>query len=914
MALAYTGWYRNERMDNRMVGMLLPLIISISSTLVFAQDPTVTDEDPAVEAAEAPSQSMDTEGPEAAPETLEEPVAETPAAPALPRLPVPKDIAPAAFPPEALEARTEATVRLELVISDSGEVLEATVPEPVGQGFDEAAILAARASRFEPALDAEGRPAPAKILFDFNFELEAIPSNSIQGVVKEAGVRQALVGLELTAISPDGRQSLAQTDDQGAFTFVGLEPGPWTVVAQAPTLKTETVEVEVVEGTVVDLELFLVRDLREQNLAQAMEEITVEAERLSPQITERRLDIETIEVLPGTNGDVVKVVQNLPGVARAPLGIGQLIIRGTAPEDSRFFLDGSPIPLVFHFGGLTSILPSDTLDEVAFIPGNYSVRYGRILGGLVDLRTTDSIPDQSGGFVAVDVYQTAAYIEQTIGDDAVLTVSGRRSYIDAVLTPLLSGMGGLQVQAPRYYDAQARFLKKQDDGTTWDAMYYMTDDRFRFLGGEEETLGSDMGEEQDTDTLFALADTFQRLRLRRLGPMGGKGWTSETVLSMGPEKRFFEATTELEAEERRDTVALRQEFDKPISPDDDLGLRFGLDVLGGVESFLFYQANFGPREEGSAPFVAPAAYAEATWRQGRFTAIPGVRGDLLWYAEDYTGGTIDPRLGMRFRLNDSAVLKGSVGKFSVPPSLRQVSPEGDGNPDLGWAWSLQNSLGVEWQASGRVRTEVTAFYNPLYDLIVGREDRIRFFTGPPPVGPFDTGAYANDGVGMVCGVEMLARYDGPTSVGLATLTLSHSERQDRPDDPVELFAYDQPVVFNGLWSQQLPKNWRLGGRIRFSSGNPYTEVVNRSYDLTTRTFQPVYGERSAVRLPFLYGLDLRVDKTYTFKRWKLETYLDLQNVAFNVQTEVVTWNYDFSEEEAITSNPPLPVFGFKGEW
>ena len=47
---------------------------------------------------------------------------------------------------------------------------------------------------------------------------------------------------------------------------------------------------------------------------------------------------------------------------------------------------------------------------------------------------------------------------------------------------------------------------------------------------------------------------------------------------------------------------------------------------------------------------------------------------------------------------------------------------------------------------------------------------------------------------------------------------------------------------------------------------------------------------------------------------KLETYLDLQNVTFAVNPEVIAWTYDYGELDPITSNPPLPVFGLKGEW
>jgi hypothetical protein len=167
---------------------------------------------------------------------------------------------------------------------------------------------------------------------------------------------------------------------------------------------------------------------------------------------------------------------------------------------------------------------------------------------------------------------------------------------------------------------------------------------------------------------------------------------------------------------------------------------------------------------------------------------------------------------------------------------------------------------------------------------------------------------------MVCGVEGLLRYTSPTSVGLLTVTLSHSERQDRVDEPEELFTYDQPVVFNALWSQELRKNLRLGGRFRGGSGNPYTPVVNRYFDAGTQTYSPVYGERSSERLPFFYALDLRIDKSWILRKWELSAYLDVQNIALRTNSELIQWNYDYTKEVPLTSNPPLPVFGFRGEW
>ena len=123
--------------------------------------------------------------------------------------------------------------------------------------------------------------------------------------------------------------------------------------------------------------------------------ILVEADAISTEVSERKLSAAEIAYLPGTNGDVVKVVQNLPGVSRPPLGTGNLIIRGTSPEDSAAYLDGSRIPVVFHFGGLTTVINGNLLEEVSFVPGNASARYGRFLGGMVSCAPSPTRPPAS---------------------------------------------------------------------------------------------------------------------------------------------------------------------------------------------------------------------------------------------------------------------------------------------------------------------------------------------------------------------------------------------------------------------------------------------------------------------------------------------------------------------------------------
>ena len=467
------------------------------------------------------------------------------------RLPQILYVAPAAYPSEALEQGLEAIVKMQLAISEDGTLTDAEVLEPVGNGFDEAALLAVQAFRFSPALDAEGAPASATILYNVAFTVEAAPALSVEGVLREAGVRQPVAGARIQAVGPDGLTAYAESDPEGRFVFVGLAEGTWVIAASAVGLRTETESITIETGSVTTATLYLVRDSRETALM-ADEELVVESDRVTSEISERRLRAEEIQYLPGSNGDVVKVIQNLPGIARPPLGLGQLIIRGTAAEDSRYFIDGTPIPLVFHFGGLTSILPSDAIEEVAYLPGNYSVRYGRILGGVVDLRTSTSLPERSGGYLSVDVYQSALFVQQRLSNKTGLTFSGRRSYIDAVLGPILSA-DGPTVQAPRYYDGQLRLLHKTDRGVSWDTLLFASDDRFRFLGDAD-------------DTLAAYVDLFQRMRVRRMQSHGA--WDQESAWSLGPEKRFFEfGQDDTEALDRRVTLAIREEWRRSLSPE-----------------------------------------------------------------------------------------------------------------------------------------------------------------------------------------------------------------------------------------------------------------------------------------------------------------------------------------------------------
>ncbi len=813
-----------------------------------------------------------------------------------PRLPEVVYAAPAVYPEAELAAGIEASVLLRLQISMEGEVVGVELVEPNGSSFEQPAILAAMASRFTPAYDAEDQPSGAVIGYRIVFDVEIAPPISVEGTISDAVLFVPLDNVRIEARSSDGTVAFALTDEEGSFELAGLASGAWSLLATRDDLVPELTEIEVTDGSVIIAEILIMTDTSEYEASDL--EIIIEAERGDSEVVERRITADEIQYLPGTGGDVVKVVQNLPGVLRSPLGTGNLYIRGTAPEDSATFLDGGPIPLVFHFAGLTSVVQGDSLEEVAFVPGNSSARYGRILGGVVDLRTTTGLPEEDTRFTSIDIFQASLFLEQRLGDSTALTIAGRRSYIDAILNPILNNMdSGLLVQAPRYYDAQLRLV--HEGAATWDFMIFGSDDRFRFLGGG------------DDEVLAAYADRFLRARIRRLKETGD--YRHETTFSVGPENRFFEQDDgDSEAFELDIGASLREEIEIAPTFERPVGFRAGLDIIFGEQSFVF---DFGPaREEGKSLYLAPGGYVEATVQMGRLAVVPGLRMDGFGFANGYWANTIDPRLSIKYALPSSTLLKGAVGRYSSFPTFRQVDEDSDGSIDLLASRSLQVSLGAEQQIGEYLTVELAGYLNEMSDLVVGREDRLRFYSGPPPIGPFDTEPYANDGVGRSFGSELFVRYEDSNSTGMLSATWSNSTRQDRPDEEAELFIYDQPLVFTALWSESLPKDYRLGIRVRSGSGNPYTPVINRFYNLSSRTFVPVYGESSSGRLDPFFSLDLRIDKSWDFERWTLGGYLELQNATNTRSPELLAWNADYSEEVIFTSNPLLPVFGLRGDW
>ncbi|HET9958008.1 MAG TPA: TonB family protein, partial [Polyangiaceae bacterium] len=420
-----------------------------------------------------------------------------PEAPAKPVVVMPKLVhfESAPYPPEAEAQGLQGDVVLKLTIDRTGAVTQAEVVQGLGHGFDGAAQAAALKFTFEPATR-NGQPIGVQILYKYSFTLtpkvEAAPppptTGELTGKLNISGSDAPLAGVEVVLTLPNGTEQRVTTDAEGRFRLPGALPGTYRVRVATPGFRELQSDEQVTVGEATDLVYRLFPETTE-------DEIVIEGERPAREVTRRTIERREIERIPGTSGDALRSIESLPGVGRSPGLAGLLIVRGSSPQDTDIYVDGSVTPLAYHFGGLTSVIPTELLERIDFYPGNFSARFGRVQGGIVDvgMRSPDTRcnepygkPGQNKGcyhgLLQFDLIDGRFLFQGPVASSKhwSFALAGRRSWLDTWLKPVLESAGTSVSTAPVYYDYQA-ILEYKRQKQRFSLRFFGSDDRLKVL-------------------------------------------------------------------------------------------------------------------------------------------------------------------------------------------------------------------------------------------------------------------------------------------------------------------------------------------------------------------------------------------------------------------------------------------------
>jgi TonB family protein len=847
----------------------------------------------------------------------------------------------AEYPADKKASGIEAKVVLSIEINEAGKVGEVEVVAGAGADFDAAAVVAVKKFEFEPA-SMDGNPIPVKIQYAYRFAIKEVvvklgPQINFEGVVIDKDKKAVVPDVKVKLVDLDVETS---TDENGQFAFLDVPPGQHMVELSSKELVTIKTEEVITKGKKRSVKYTV--EAKEEDVD---EEVVVRAPRIKKEVVETRVRTEEAKRVPGTQGDTLKVVQNLPGVGRSAFGSGALIVWGSAPQESRVVVDGVEIPALYHVGGMRSTVNSDLVSSIDLSPGAYGAEYGRGLGGLVRIEMRDPVREGVHGYVAADVIDVSGMVAAAVTPKLRVAVAGRQGYLDKILQRVVSNSVGDYFPIPRYDDYQARASLTLGKDEELAATFLSSDDYLRRTVPSTDPL-----EIRTQDTV---------LHSRRLILRYTRLFADGSSLAITPSFGYDENASTLKfgsTPALLDIVAwqyaLRASYRRRVASNTTLSI--GIDFQErNHEALRVGSVNLPPREGdiyvfGQPPtsdilidhwrvnYVAIAPYVSSEITLGKLTLVPGLRleptvldGNLKnphsdiapnigWTRLDTVQNPVpwksgwgeilrylpNPRLSAAYKATTRLAFTGGVGVYGQPPQPEELSPV-FGNPSLGTSSAVHFTGGTSYRLTGTLGLEVVGFYKKLYDLVARSE------LPSPPVGQ----ALQQTGIGRSYGGQLLLRQELVKGFfGWLSYSLIRSERRDRPDTAWRLLDYDQTHVLALLASYEIRQGLQAGFRFRYTTGAPRTPVIGSYSNGAVGRDEPIFGAQNSIRLPAFYSLDLRVEKIFVRGRNKLNLFLDVQNVTNRKNPEEIAYSANFSQRDYISGLPILAVVGARMEF
>ncbi|KGE85436.1 MAG: TonB-dependent receptor [Phaeodactylibacter xiamenensis] len=691
------------------------------------------------------------------------------------------------------------------------------------------------------------------------------------------------------------------TDVDGNFEITGLEPKLYDVRASylGYTNKTEY-EVQVTNSKPAIVNLAL------SESAQDLEEVVVKASPFT-KTEESPLSLRTIGVAeiqrnPGGNRDISRVIQTLPGVT-TPAGFrNDLIIRGGAPNENRFYLDDVEVPTINHFatqgasGGPVGLINVNFIREVEFYSGAFPSNRGNTLSSVLEFKQRDGRDDRIGGTFLMSATDVGVTLEGPIGDKTTFLASARRSYLqflfDVIGLPFLPTYNDFQVKVKH------KFNKKNE----------LT---FIGLGALDQfQLNLDANETEEQQFLLNQLPVSPQwnytngLVYKHYADNGF--WTfvvSRNMLNNESEKYLdnddsSEENLTLRYKSQEIENKLRVEHDIRFG---DFKLNYGLGyqyVKYNVSTFNRIFTSAGPQTIDFASNFDLNRYA--LFAQGsqkfvdeRLTLSLGFRMDANDYSTEMSnlGQQFSPRFSASYALTERLAVNFNTGIYYQLPPYTILGYQEDGvfvNRENGIKYIRNDHVvaGFEYNTASNSKISIEGYYKYYYDYPFLLRDSLTLANLGGDFGVLGNEPVVPRSEGRSYGLEFLFQqrlYKG--FYGIASYTLGWSEFEDKNGNFVPS-SWDARHIANIVIGKRFEKNWEVGVNWRFQTGLPFTPFDRQASALVLNWQANGRGIRdfdllNTRRADLFSAIDIRVDKKWFFDKWSLNIFLDIENVTGN---------------------------------
>jgi hypothetical protein len=530
----------------------------------------------------------------------------------------------------------------------------------------------------------------------------------------------------------------------------------------------------------------------------------------------------------GTFGDPFQSLLALPGVTPMASGLPYFYVRGAPPADTGYFLDGIPLPTLFHIGPGPSYVPPGLLDQVELYPSTAPARFGRYVGGVM-AGETSAPSDVARGEASVRLFDSSALVESPIGDSTTALVAGRYGYPNLLLSVFAPSL------SLGYGDYTLRVTHRLTEVDTLSIFA---------MGGYDH-------EEDSTQELPPIDSQFHRIDLRYDHRWDGGSFRVAATLGIDRTAGVndFEGETVASTNGR-----LRFELDQRIGA--RLRLTAGADA--NTAHYAFANSASGPTMPiGDEAFAG--AYADLRIRLADGIEVtPGVRVDEynrpVALPPSGTTVTVDPKLATRIALSKDVSLISTFGVAHQEPAYVLPIPGIVVSTPSGFQVVDQIAGGIQARLPLDLNAKLTGFFTAGRHLTDYVADCGELFNCSS-VSSVD---------GRTYGLELLVRRPFTKRLGgWLSYTLSRAERTI--DNIPYLSPFDRTHDISAIAQYDFDHGIRAAARFTYYTGRPDFPSLDYGTSQSPEiAFGP--GQIAQHRLPSYARLDLRAEK-----RWRLGT-------------------------------------------
>lgn len=749
--------------------------------------------------------------------------------------------------------------------------------------------------------------------------------NDIKGFVYEESTGEPVM---FSNVFLKGTTLGCSTTENGYFNITRIPDGKYTLCITCVGYDTLTDQVSLSHGQTINKKY----TLKETSLT--LETVSITADKVEAR-TETKTSVitvtpKTINKIPSVGGqaDLAQYLQVVPGVIFTGDQGGQLYIRGGSPIQNKVLLDGMVVYNPFHSIGLFSVFDTDIIRNADVFTGGFGAEYGGRISSVMDISTRDGNKRRWAGKLGASCFGAKLTLEGPLkkpktNDDMAITMvlSAKNSYLEQTSKTLYkyASEDGLPFN---YSDIYSKFSINAPNGSKVNLFGFSFNDR--------------------VNNYKALSD------------FNWNSWGAGTNFLVIPGKApvmiegniaYSSYLSNMREDNNPNRYSKIEGFNMGFDFSYFLGkntLKYGIEILGFSTDYVTYSTYGNYQIKATNYSTEIGAYGKYKATLGNLLLEPSLR---LQYYASFTEPSIEPRLAIKYNINDHLRLKGAAGRYSQD-FVAATSDRDVVNLFYGFLSGVDNLpdyyngnkitsklqkanhyvLGTEIDLTNDLTMNIEGYWKQFTQLTNLNRNKIYEDNSE---NAFESDLIKKDFMiedGDAYGFDLSLKYENRHWYfwGVYALGFVNRNYEKYENGQVNLITYqphfDRRHNVNLILTYTAGdlRQWEFSGRWNFGTGFPFTQVqgfyeflsfqdgIYFDYTTTNGEMGVIFGELNQGRLPTYHRFDIDAKRKFFFNE---HTTLEVDLGVTNVYNRANVFYVDLITYETVHQLPVLPSLG-----